>query len=109
MPFTPLTKEELEYAIKDYIINKKNDQYGLINEWDVSNIQDMEGLFENYNEFDDDIYNEIEQILKKRLAELQHQYHVTEKEFERANKEQIKRNYKGFERLRGQPMEAYEH
>jgi hypothetical protein len=57
MPFTPLTKEELEYAIKDYIINKKNDHYGLINEWDVSNIDCMKSLFKNYKDFNENISN----------------------------------------------------
>jgi hypothetical protein len=57
MSFTPVTKKELKLAIEDYIKNNNKEKYKIINEWDVSNIQDMEGLFENYNEFDDDIYN----------------------------------------------------
>ncbi len=78
-----------------------------INEWELYDLK--EDPSEVNNVIDDDAYNEIEQILRQRLAELQEQYNVTEKEFERANKEQIKKAYKGFERLRGQPMEAYEH
>lgn len=78
-----------------------------IDEWELYDLR--EDPSEVNNVINDDVYNEIEQILRKRLAELQQQYNVTDKEFERANKEQIKRAYKGFERLRGQPMEAYEH
>ncbi len=78
-----------------------------IDEWELYDLR--EDPSEVNNVINDDVYNEIEQILRKRLAELQQQYNVTDKEFERANKEQIKRAYKGFERLRGQPLEAYEH
>lgn len=81
--------------------------YDDIDEWELYDLK--EDPSELNNVINDDAYNEIEQILRKRLAELQQQYKVTGKEFERANKEQIKRNYKNFERLRGQPMEAYEH
>ncbi|MEW4924871.1 sulfatase [Algibacter sp. 2305UL17-15] len=81
--------------------------YDDIDEWELYDLK--EDPSEVNNVINDDAYNEVEQILRQRLAELQEQYHVTEKEFERAKPEQIKRAYKGFERLRGQPMEAYEH
>ncbi|WP_142785525.1 sulfatase family protein [Changchengzhania lutea] len=81
--------------------------YDDIDAWELYDLK--EDPSEVNNVINDDAYNEIEQILRKRLAELQQQYQVTEKEFERARKDQIKRNYKGFERLRGKPMEAYEH
>jgi hypothetical protein len=55
MSFTPVTKKELKLAIEDYIKNNNKEKYKIINEWDVSNIQDMEGLFENYNEFNENI------------------------------------------------------
>ena len=81
--------------------------YDDIDEWELYDLK--EDLNEVNNVINDEAYNEIKQILRTRLAELQQKYKVTEKEFERASKEQIKRNYKGFERLRGKPMEAYEH
>ncbi|TBN05384.1 DUF4976 domain-containing protein [Hyunsoonleella flava] len=81
--------------------------YDDIDEWELYDLK--EDPSEINNVINDDAYNEIKQILKRRLAELQKQYHVTEKEFKQANKNQIKRAYKGFERLRGKPMKAYEH
>ena len=61
------------------------------------------------NVIHDDMYNEVEQLLRKRLAQLQQQYQVTPKEFERTKPEAIQRAYNVFERLRGQPMKAYQH
>ncbi|WOD45190.1 sulfatase family protein [Hwangdonia lutea] len=81
--------------------------YDDIDEWELYDLR--EDPSETNNVIDDEIYSEIEHILRQRLAELQEQYQVTEKEFERASPEAIKRAYKGFERLRGQPMTAYEH
>jgi uncharacterized sulfatase len=81
--------------------------YDDINEWELFDLR--KDPSEVNNVINDEAYDEVEQILRQRLAELQLQYNVTEKEFERAKKEQIKRAYKGFERLRGQPMKAYEH
>lgn len=43
------------------------------------------------------------------MEQLQRHYHVTPKEFEKAQKKEIKKAYKKFERLRGKPLEAYEH
>lgn len=81
--------------------------YDDIDEWELYDLE--EDPSEVNNVINDDIYNEVEQLLRKRLAELQHEYQVTEKEFERAQPEAIKRAYKSFERLKGQPMKAYEH
>lgn len=81
--------------------------YDDIDEWELYDLR--EDPSEINNVIDDEIYSEIKHLLKKRLAELQEQYQVTEKEFERASPEAIKRAYKNFERLRGQPMTAYEH
>ncbi|WP_418603683.1 sulfatase [Hwangdonia sp.] len=81
--------------------------YDDIDEWELYDLR--EDPSETNNVIDEDIYNEIKHILRLRLVELQEQYQVTEKEFERASPESIKRAYKGFERLRGQPMKAYEH
>lgn len=81
--------------------------YDDIDEWELYDLR--EDPSEINNVIDDDNYDEVEQGLRKQLAELQEQYNVTEKEFERANPESIKKAYKGFERLRGMPMEAYKH
>ena len=81
--------------------------YDDIDEWELYDLE--EDPSEVNNVINDDIYNEVEQLLRKRLAELQHEYQVTEKEFDRAKPEAIKRAYKSFERLKGQPMKAYEH
>tara|TARA_R110002049_G_scaffold202969_1_gene373480 strand:- start:6 stop:1667 length:1662 start_codon:yes stop_codon:yes gene_type:complete len=78
--------------------------YDDIDEWELYDLK--EDPLEVNNVINDDAYNEIEQILRKRLAELQQQYQVTQKEFERASPESIKRAYKGFERLRGAPHES---
>ncbi|WP_299550539.1 sulfatase [Seonamhaeicola sp.] len=88
-------------------------RYKLIHVYDDIDEWELYDLEKDPNEIDNVInnkdYDTIEATLRIKLKALQAQYHVTEKEFERANKDQIKRAYKGFERLRGQPMEAYEH
>ncbi|PQV51418.1 putative sulfatase [Jejuia pallidilutea] len=81
--------------------------YDDIDEWELYDLR--EDPAEVNNVINDEAYEEIEQILRQSLKELQAQYNVTEKEFERAKKQQIKNAYKSFERLRGQPMKAYEH
>tara|TARA_R110000868_G_scaffold22400_4_gene91896 strand:+ start:172 stop:1836 length:1665 start_codon:yes stop_codon:yes gene_type:complete len=81
--------------------------YDDIDEWELYDLE--EDPSEIHNLINDEEYDDIEEKLRKKLKALQDQYNVTEKEFERASKVQIKRNYKGFERLRGQPMKAYEH
>ncbi|GGW28487.1 hypothetical protein GCM10007383_12280 [Arenibacter certesii] len=81
--------------------------YDDIDEWELYDLK--EDPSEINNVIHDDMYNEVEQLLRKRLAQLQQQYQVTPKEFERAKPEAIQRAYKVFERLRGQPMNAYEH
>lgn len=81
--------------------------YDDIDEWELYDLK--EDPSEVNNVINDDAYKEVEQVLRKRLAELQAEYNVTDEEFKQANKEQIKRNYKSFERLRGKPMKSYEH
>ena len=81
--------------------------YDDIDEWELYDLKTDPN--EIYNLIDDDNYNNVEQNLRVKLKTLQTQYHVTNKEFEHANPKQIKKSYKGFERLRGQPMEAYKH
>lgn len=81
--------------------------YDDIDEWELYDLK--EDPSEVNNLINDKSYDEIEAKLRKQLKKLQQEYKVTDKEFKQANKEQIKRAYKGFERLRGQPMKAYEH
>ena len=81
--------------------------YDDIDEWELYDLK--EDPSEVNNVVYDEAYAEVKQILKQRLEELQAQYQVTNKEFEQAKPEAIKKAYKGFERLRGQPMKAYEH
>ncbi|MCM4167428.1 N-acetylglucosamine-6-O-sulfatase [Arenibacter antarcticus] len=81
--------------------------YDDINEWELYDLK--EDPSEINNVIHDDMYNEVEQLLRKRLAQLQQQYQVTPKEFERTKPEAIQRAYNVFERLRGQPMKAYQH
>ena len=81
--------------------------YDDIDEWELYDLK--EDPSEVNNVIHDDMYNEVEQLLRGRLIQLQQQYQVTPKEFERAKPEVIQRAYKVFERLRGQPMKAYEH
>jgi len=81
--------------------------YDDIDEWELYDLQ--EDPSEIHNVINDDDYNDIEEQLHKRLDELQKQYKVTDKEFEKASPESIKRNYKNFEKLRGKPLKSYEH
>ncbi len=78
-----------------------------VDEWELYDL--VEDPDEIDNLIDNDAYASIVSKLKGRLVELQDQYQVTEKEFERADKKDIKNAYKGFEKLRGVPMKAYEH
>ena len=45
--FTPKTRDELRAAVVEYINNKQAgiEKYGIINNWDVSNVTDMSELF----------------------------------------------------------------
>lgn len=81
--------------------------YDDIDEWELYDLEKDPNEVNNL--INDESYDDIEAKLRERLKELQEEYKVTEKEFERADKEKIKRAYKQFERLRGQPMKSYEH
>lgn len=52
--FTPSTKEEILHAIKIYLM--RDEVYPPINQWNVSNLHDMERLFED-SDFNEDISN----------------------------------------------------
>ncbi len=81
--------------------------YDDIDQWELYDLE--KDPTEVHNLIDDLSYDGIEQKLRKRLAELQAQYNVTDREFEKASKESIDRNYKNFERLRGKPTDIHEH
>ncbi|MDO5969438.1 sulfatase [Flavivirga aquimarina] len=78
-----------------------------IDEWELYDLKKDPSEINNL--INDESYDEIEAKLRERLKQLQEEYEVTDKEFEQADKEKIKRAYKSFERLRGKPIKAYEH
>ena len=81
--------------------------YDDIDEWELYDLQtDPKELT---NLIDDENYDEIETKLRTRLAELQQQYKVTEKEFEKAPKQRVDNAYKQFDRLRGNTGSKYHH
>jgi surface protein len=57
--FSPNTKEELQSAVDLWCENEPEalKTYGIINNWDVSKITDMNSLFENKRGFNSDISN----------------------------------------------------
>ncbi len=81
--------------------------YDDIDEWELYDLQ--EDPDEVNNLINDRKFDDIESKLREKLKELQVNYGVTAAEFKQASKEQIKRNYKNFERLRGKPIKVYEH
>src|SRR5690606_33959946 len=88
-------------------------RYKLIHVYDDVDQWELYDLKKDPNEvnnlIDDVLYEDIQKDLHVKLIEIQKKYLVTDKEFEKASPESIQRNYKDFERLRGQPMEAYKH
>src|SRR5690606_5448050 len=81
--------------------------YDDVDQWELYDLQTDPKEINNL--IDDDSYTDIERELRNKLGALQEKYLVTDKEFEKASPESIQRSYKNFERLRGQPMEAYKH
>lgn len=81
--------------------------YDDIDEWELYDLekdpQELNNLINNTD------YDGIESNLRLRLAELQKEYKVTEKEFEKASKEKVERAFKQFERLRGTSDSKYRH
>ena len=59
MTFKPNNKKELMQAVKYYCQDKDKgiEKYGIINDWDVSEITDMSYLFGNCNNFNEPINN----------------------------------------------------
>ncbi|WP_027124913.1 sulfatase family protein [Gelidibacter mesophilus] len=81
--------------------------YDDIDQWELYDLKTDPKELDNL--IDVASYDGVEKELRVTLVELQKQYKVTTKEFEKASPEAIQRSYKNFERLRGQPMEAYKH
>lgn len=73
--------------------------YDDIDEWELYDLKkDPEEL---HNLINNPKYEAIKQDLLAQLKQLQTEYKVTDKEFEKASPESINRAYKNFERLRG--------
>ena len=55
--YTPKSKEELKEAIKFYVLKKEDGikKYGIMNNWDVSFIEDMSCLFIDLKNFNENI------------------------------------------------------
>jgi len=80
--------------------------YDDIDTWELYDLeQDPEEI---HNQIDNPEYDVIEAELRVKLAELEKQYLVTDKELEQAPKEQVEKAYKNFERLRGHTGTAYD-
>ncbi|MEM9648074.1 MAG: sulfatase, partial [Bacteroidota bacterium] len=60
---------------------------------------------ELYNAINDEVYTAEVKLLHKKLDSLQLHYKVTEKEFEKAPKEDILEANESFKRLRGNPIQ----
>lgn len=80
--------------------------YDDIDEWELYDLQNDPQELNNL--INDSEYDTIEAKLRDKLAALQDQYIVTEKEFEQAPKEKVERAYKQFDRLRGKTGTSYD-
>lgn len=80
--------------------------YDDIDTWELYDLE--EDPEEIHNQINNPEYDSIEVQLRTRLAKLEKEYKVTEKELEQAPKEQVERAYKNFERLRGHTGTAYD-
>lgn len=89
----------------------RTERYKLMHFYDDIDIWELYDLEEDPKEIQNQInnpeYEAIETELRTKLAELQAQYEVTDKEFEQAPKERVERAYKQFEKLRGKTGTSY--
>lgn len=80
--------------------------YDDIDEWELYDLekdpQELKNLVNNSE------YKEVKKQLHELLAQLQTNYQVTSKEFEKAPSRSILNNYKQFEKLRGQTGTSYD-
>lgn len=75
--------------------------YDDVDTWEFYDLQ--KDPKEMYNAIDDDTYSKTITQMHRKLDSVQKHYKVTEKEFEKAPKEKVKRAYEQFEKLRGKP------
>ena len=80
--------------------------YDDIDTWELYDLE--EDPNEIHNQIDNPEYDKIETEIRIKLAELQKQYEVNEKDFEQAPKEKVNRAYKQFDRLRGKTGTSYD-
>lgn len=81
--------------------------YDDIDEWELYDLQTDPQELKNL--INDVKYDKIEKELRVQLKELQKDYQVTAKEFEKADKASVDRANKNFEKLRGTTGEQYHH
>lgn len=79
--------------------------YDDIDEWELYDLEKDPKEVDNL--VNDPAYAVIKEQLHIKLKSLQESYCVTDKEFEQASKEQVSRNYKNFDRLRGTTGTSY--
>jgi len=80
--------------------------YDDIDTWELYDLQ--EDPEEIHNQIDNPEYDAIEAQLRTRLAELEKQYQITDKELEQAPKESVERAFEQFKKLRGTTGTAYD-
>ncbi|MFV0566511.1 MAG: sulfatase [Flavobacteriaceae bacterium] len=99
------------YDFPAYHMVKKHDgvrtkRYKLIHFYDNIDTWELYDLEEDPNEISNQIdnpdYDTVEAELRNKLTQLQTQYNVTEKEFEKAPVKKVEKAYKVYENLRGQ-------
>nr|WP_299170294.1 sulfatase [uncultured Allomuricauda sp.] len=76
--------------------------YDDIDQWEFYDL--LEDPKELYNVINDKAYSNQIATMHQKLDSLQDLYNVTEKEFEKASKEQVEKAYNQFKRLRGEPV-----
>lgn len=103
-PAFHMVKKQYGIRTKDY---KLFHVYDDIDEWEFYDLK--KDPKEMQNLINDQSYSRIISDLKNKLLELQKNYKVTDKEFEKASKESIEKAYKNFEKLRGNPDIHYGH
>ena len=80
--------------------------YDDIDTWELYDLE--KDPREVHNQIDNPEYDDIEAEMRQKLAELETQYKVTEKELEQAPKERVERAFKQFENLRGHTGTSYD-